>query len=525
MGGVAVMAYGLVGFPVPRENHRTGVPQAVAQTLTPVCHDGGVLSDGECTLTTSRVESYPAVSHTTYSCQRGGTLSGATCTLTTQTEQTVGYYLETETQYYCDYGVLSGTTCYWYSPVGLHSAPAKSRTVVVGNCVPGYARYGTYCYRTETVTNTETYAATATTTYYCGLAVVPPSATCTRTVYDTETYPPRMDCVLNGETVDLTLCETAEPTPTTTVPTTTVPTTTVPTTTVPTTTTVVASDSCTTELGVLTPETITRHGVWSQSDSCLSSQRGDAQDPHYARRFEFTLDLDVSVKIGLFDLSKTVDSYLYLLSGHGTDGEIVGQNDDASSVLMNWSPNSELDTPLDAGDYTIEATTLRKDRTGSFTLTVTADITPPADTCTTHLGTLSVVSRPSYESSSTSWNSSTSCVSLNRDTHHAERFTFTYAEYFTFSLDSESIIDIKLTSQHDTYLFLIDGQTHTKGWRQQNDDIRSYPPHNRNSHLYGRLAAGKYTIEATTYDPQKVGSFTLSVGLMTGTGGFCPAPV
>ena len=94
-----------------------------------------------------------------------------------------------------------------------------------------------------------------------------------------------------------------------------------------------------------------------------------------------------------------------------------------------------------------------------------------------------------------------------------------YAEYFTFTLAVESIITIDLTSSHDTYLFLLDGHDSRTGYRQENDDVDRA---NRNSRLYGRLEAGKYTIEATTFKLDKTGSLGLRIALMTG--GFCPAP-
>ncbi|MCY4654528.1 MAG: hypothetical protein OXC95_15350 [Dehalococcoidia bacterium] len=60
----------------------------------------------------------------------------------------------------------------------------------------------------------------------------------------------------------------------------------------------------------------------------------------------------------------------------------------------------------------------------------------------------------------------------------------------------------------DTYLFLRSGSATSGTALHQNDDIGGT---NRNSQIVATLAAGTYTIEATTYSPDTTGSFTLSV--------------
>lgn len=77
---------------------------------------------------------------------------------------------------------------------------------------------------------------------------------------------------------------------------------------------------------MLGSQTLTRSGSWSSSDGCISSQRGNAQTPYYAKRFTFTLSVDAEVTI---NLSSSRNTYLYLLSGHSTSGTVRAQNDDA----------------------------------------------------------------------------------------------------------------------------------------------------------------------------------------------------
>ena len=124
---------------------------------------------------------------------------------------------------------------------------------------------------------------------------------------------------------------------------------------------------CTTALGSLGSLRVTRRGVWSADAGCLSSQRGNAQTPFYARFYTLSLDAAAEVTI---DLSSSEDTYLYVLSGHGSSGTRSHYNDDAGSGTY----DSQISVELAAGGYTIEATTYDARTTGGFTLTVATDI-------------------------------------------------------------------------------------------------------------------------------------------------------
>ena len=81
-------------------------------------------------------------------------------------------------------------------------------------------------------------------------------------------------------------------------------------------------------------------------------------------------------------LTSDKDTFLYLMEGMASDGNVVAYNDDISS----GNRNSLIENyPLDAGTYTIEASTYDPDTSGNFTLDVDIDVTgeppvpPPVD--------------------------------------------------------------------------------------------------------------------------------------------------
>jgi hypothetical protein len=61
------------------------------------------------------------------------------------------------------------------------------------------------------------------------------------------------------------------------------------------------------------------------------------------------------------DLQSSVDTYLYLLSETGENGNVLAQNDDSNGTY-----NSQIVRRLPAGSYTIEATTYSAELTGTF---------------------------------------------------------------------------------------------------------------------------------------------------------------
>ena len=66
------------------------------------------------------------------------------------------------------------------------------------------------------------------------------------------------------------------------------------------------------------------------------------------------------------DLTSGVNIYLYLREGNATLGTSLDDNDD----VVSGNTDSRIVADLEAGTYTIEATTYAEDITGSFTLSV-----------------------------------------------------------------------------------------------------------------------------------------------------------
>ena len=248
-------------------------------------------------------------------------------------------------------------------------------------------------------------------------------------------------------------------------------------------------------------------GSWD--DSCLSEKNapGGAGD-RYARFYTFTLTEATDIVI---NLSSDEDTYLYLLDGHGKGGNTLHSNDDIAGGGVNL--NSRLSVTLQAGSYTIEATTYSPDTSGDFTLTIAGlrgaeaptpdpqpepapDPEPEVDACVE-----SVDANGTIEGN---WNDS--CLSDRAALSGAgDRYT----RYYTFTLNAAVDVTITLESDEDTYLYLIESHGRSGTVLYEEDDI-DYPS-NTNSRLSETLQAGDYTIEATTYYAETSGGFTLRI--------------
>ena len=115
-------------------------------------------------------------------------------------------------------------------------------------------------------------------------------------------------------------------------------------------------DTCIAPLGPLTASQ-TVMGTWASD--CMST----AMTGSYARYYTFTLDSDMQVEM---NLTSPTDPYLALREGEGRTGRLVDTNDDVGSRNI----NSAINMMLDAGTYTVEATTHFAGQTGDFTLSV-----------------------------------------------------------------------------------------------------------------------------------------------------------
>ena len=226
-------------------------------------------------------------------------------------------------------------------------------------------------------------------------------------------------------------------------------------------------------------------GQWASG--CDSIDRAGS----HARFYTFTLTQESEVTITLE--SANADAYLFLRTGEAKSGTAL--NDHADDDDAGVGTNSEIRESLVAATYTIEATTYYAGETGSFTLTLSGVGTttpPPADPCLEKLtGDMRV---------SGQWASG--CDSMDRAGSHAR--------FYTFTLPQESEVTVILESDDaDTFLYLREGAKAKFGSAlHENDDHEGSLSR---SQIRETLAAGSYTIEATTYGTGETGSFTLTL--------------
>ena len=232
--------------------------------------------------------------------------------------------------------------------------------------------------------------------------------------------------------------------------------------------------------------TVTQIGSWASD--CDSVNRVGK----YARFYSFSVTETSDVQIDLESTdSPAVDTYMYLLSGAGTDGSVLEYDDDDGPGL-----NSQITRELTAGSYTIEATTLLSGTTGNFTVTIQVPTSTTPECTVTSLGAVTAtVNRTG------TWSSD--CMSVNR--------VGKYAQFYSFSVSGTTNVQIDLESTDDpvvdTYMYLISGAGKDDTVLVFDDDGGDL----RNSQIVRSLSAGTYTIEATTYYSARTGDFTLLI--------------
>ena len=79
-----------------------------------------------------------------------------------------------------------------------------------------------------------------------------------------------------------------------------------------------------------------------------------------------------------------------------------------------------------------------------------------------------------------------------------------YARFYTFTLDAPSSVTVNITSNDvdNTYLYLLNGRGRDGSIVNRGD-----------TRIDERLQPGTYTIEATTYELETGGNFTLTFGV------------
>ena len=229
-------------------------------------------------------------------------------------------------------------------------------------------------------------------------------------------------------------------------------------------------------------------GEWAAGCDSAVDDRG------HARYYSFTLAQQSDVTITLE--STDADTYLYLRDGDARSGAFLYENDDDGGTTK-----STIQETLAAGTYTIEATTYGTGETGDFTLTVSGlggTAPDPGTGCGQTITADGTVSG--------TW--AAGCDSEVSGRGHAR--------YYTFTLAQQSDVTITLESTDaDTYLYLRAGDARSGAFLYENDDDGG----TTKSTIDESLAAGTYTIEATTYGTGETGDFTLTVSGLDRHGG------
>ena len=180
---------------------------------------------------------------------------------------------------------------------------------------------------------------------------------------------------------------------------------------------------------------------------------------------------------------------------------MVRSNNDYRPVIS----NAVIETGLEPGTYTVEATTNARGERGSFEFIIES---APLNVCETALGTLSAGSTISR--SSETWVDT--CDSANRPGR--------YANYYTFTLNQTVAVTIDLTAPDgnsdgdpdtDTVLYLLVSDW-TGDFITANDDKDD---DTTNSRIRIGLTPGTYTVEATTFPPSVTGDFALAIAAAT----------
>jgi len=215
---------------------------------------------------------------------------------------------------------------------------------------------------------------------------------------------------------------------------------------------------------------------------CDSEQRAGS----FAKYYTFSLSSSQEV---IIDLESSRDTYLYLLDGSDQDGAVIDEDDDSGP-----GNDSRIVKTLAAGTYTVEATTYTAATTGEFVVSVNAQQSSGACTQTISANT----------NVQDIWE--TDCSSEHR--------AMSYAKYYSFTLSSSQEVTIDLESSVDSYLYLLDGEGMDGAVIDEDDDGGA----GDNSRIVQTLAAGTYTVEATTFTADTTGAFVVSVNVQQSSG-------
>lgn len=176
-------------------------------------------------------------------------------------------------------------------------------------------------------------------------------------------------------------------------------------------------------------------------------------------------------------------------------------------AALEASPSTSTPTATRTATPTSVANAAAPTPTATFVAGVARTATPTAtatpDACVGKIGVGWITG---------TWHSG--CVSDRRPIDASAPAGTRYARFYTFTLDAPANVTVSLTSQavSNTYLYLLSGAGRNGAALYENDDIDAENG-NYASRISARLPAGSYTIEATAYNLNTPGNFTLSMDI------------
>ena len=267
------------------------------------------------------------------------------------------------------------------------------------------------------------------------------------------------------------------------------------------------ADGCVRDLGTLdaTATSASGSGIVAVDSDCTSSQRdpNDAVSVYYARRHTFTLDAAATVSVSVGPNSSR--SYLVLSDASGTEvGRDQGRDSSRYSSRYSSSARSRRGWIICCwlrGPTRLRPPPARRSR-------------PAPTACGRTGGRLMAVcgiwglSTRLRPSASGIIAVDASCVSSLRDTN-PDSTNIYYARRHTFTLDAAATVSVSVGPNSSRSYLVLSDASGTEVGRDQGRDSSRYSSSEPARLDYLLLAAGTYTIEATTGSPQQTGSYSV----------------
>ena len=177
---------------------------------------------------------------------------------------------------------------------------------------------------------------------------------------------------------------------------------------------------------------------------------------------------------------------------------------DGRMAALEASTSASMPTATRTATPTSVANVAAPTPTATFVAGIAPTATPTPDACIRRIAGIGWITG--------SWSSA--CTSERKPSDANAPAGTRYARFYTFTLDAPANVTATLTSQtvSNTYLYLLSGIGRNGVALHENDDIDAENG-NHGSRIAARLPAGSYTIEATAYNLNAPGNFTLTMDM------------